>query len=93
VKVMSRLLDRIKRLEQRPELAKPAVFRYGWLEPLPSDYAGERHVVIVKREQNRVAKLRVVRIRGTAWTGAAGVVFFVVMVERVVRGGLLNVSC
>jgi hypothetical protein len=48
--VRSRLLDRIQRLEQRPDLTKPAVFCYGWLKPLPKDYLGERHVVIVKRE-------------------------------------------
>jgi hypothetical protein len=48
--VRSRLLDRIQRLEQRPELAKPAVFRYGWLKTLPKDYAGERHVAIVNRK-------------------------------------------
>jgi hypothetical protein len=29
---------------KRPELAKPAVFRYGWVKPLPEDYAGERHI-------------------------------------------------
>jgi hypothetical protein len=52
VQVRSRLLDRIKRLEQRPELAKPAVFCYGWLKLLPVDYAGERHVAIVKRSPN-----------------------------------------
>jgi hypothetical protein len=48
--VRSRLLDRIQRLEQRPDLTKPAVFCYSWLKPLPKDYLGERHVVIVKRE-------------------------------------------
>jgi hypothetical protein len=48
--VRSRLLERIKRLEQMQELAKPSIFQYGWLKPLPEDYVGERHVVIVKRE-------------------------------------------
>jgi hypothetical protein len=48
--VRSRLVERVKQLEQRQELAKPTVFQYGWLKPLPKDYVGERHVVIVKRE-------------------------------------------
>jgi len=47
--VRSRLLKRIHLLEQRQELAKPKVFQYGWCKPLPKDYVGERHVVIVKR--------------------------------------------
>jgi hypothetical protein len=32
------------------EQTKPLMLRYGWLKPLPEDYVGERHVVIVKRE-------------------------------------------
>jgi hypothetical protein len=27
--------------------------QYGWLTPLPDDFVGERHVVIVKREPTR----------------------------------------
>jgi hypothetical protein len=46
-----RLLARLQRLESQTAMGKPALFRYGWLKPLPSDYAGERHVGIVKREQ------------------------------------------
>jgi hypothetical protein len=46
-------LERVRQLEQRQELAKPTVFQYGWLKPLPKDYVGERHVVIVKREPNK----------------------------------------
>jgi hypothetical protein len=34
-------------------MGAPAMFRYGWLKPLPNDYAGERHVVILKREQTK----------------------------------------
>jgi hypothetical protein len=49
--VSSRLLERVKQLEQRQELAKPSIFRSGWLKPLPEDYVGERHVVIVTRER------------------------------------------
>jgi hypothetical protein len=32
------------------KLAKPAIFQSGYLKPLPEDYVGERHVVIVSRE-------------------------------------------
>ena len=46
----SKLLARLERLEARAEPAAPAIFRYGWLTPLPADFIGERHVVIVKRE-------------------------------------------
>jgi hypothetical protein len=31
-------------------LSRPFVYRYGCLKALPNDFAGERHVVIVKRE-------------------------------------------
>jgi hypothetical protein len=48
-RLRSRLLERIKQLEQRRELAKQTVFHYGWLKPLPKDYVGERHTVIVKQ--------------------------------------------
>jgi hypothetical protein len=46
----SKLLARLERLEARAEPAAPLTFRYGWLTPLPADFTGERHVVIVKRE-------------------------------------------
>ena len=46
----SKLLARLERLEARAGPAAPAIFRYGWLTPLPADFIGERHVVIVKRE-------------------------------------------
>jgi hypothetical protein len=45
-----KLLARLERLEARAEPAAPVIFRYGWLTPLPADFTGERHVVIVKRE-------------------------------------------
>jgi hypothetical protein len=48
----SRLL-RIRRLEKQLKLAQPAVCRYGWIKPLPKDYVGERHVVMIKREPSR----------------------------------------
>jgi len=44
------LLARLARLENRPEMNKPAAMRYGWLKPLPADFTGERHVAIIKRE-------------------------------------------
>ena len=46
----ARLFSRLERLESQSELAKPALFRYGWLKPLPEDYEGERHVVLLKSE-------------------------------------------
>ena len=44
------LRSRLERLEVRVEPKKPHFFRSGYLKTLPSDYVGERHVVIVKRE-------------------------------------------
>jgi hypothetical protein len=49
----SKLLARLERLEARVEPAAPLMFRYGWLRPLPADFTGERHVVIVKREPTK----------------------------------------
>ena len=46
----SRLLSRLENLESRSAIAGPRLFRYGWLKRLPDDFAGERHVVITKRE-------------------------------------------
>jgi hypothetical protein len=52
---MKAVIRRLRRLEvrQRLELAEPAAFRYGWVTPLPEGYAGERHLVMVKREPSR----------------------------------------
>jgi len=47
------LLARLERLEARPETKAPPVFRYGWLRPLPADYAGERHVAMIKRQPTK----------------------------------------
>ena len=44
------LRSRLERLEVKVEPKKPHFFRSGYLETLPPDYVGERHVVIVKRE-------------------------------------------
>ena len=44
------LRSRLARLEARVKPEALPYFRYGWLKPLPSDYAGERHVAIITRE-------------------------------------------
>jgi hypothetical protein len=44
------LRSRLERLEARAVSKKPQLFRSGYLKTLPTDYAGERHVVVVKRE-------------------------------------------
>jgi hypothetical protein len=41
---------RLERLEVVAEPKKPQLIRSGYLKTLPTDYVGERHVVIVKRE-------------------------------------------
>jgi hypothetical protein len=47
------LLSRLQRLEVKTEMNTPVMFQYGWLRRLPSDFTGEKHVVIVKREPSR----------------------------------------
>ena len=44
------LIVRLERLEAilTPKLVP--LIRYGWLLPLPADYVGERHIVIVQQE-------------------------------------------
>jgi hypothetical protein len=49
------LRSRLEKLEARVESKKPQLFRSGYLKTLPSDYIGERHVVIVKREPTGAA--------------------------------------
>ena len=44
------LRSRLERLEVKVEPKKPHFFRSGYLKTLPTEYVGERHVVIVKRE-------------------------------------------
>jgi hypothetical protein len=41
---------RLERLEARLGPKRSRVFRYGYLTRLADDFAGERHVVIVRRE-------------------------------------------
>jgi hypothetical protein len=69
----ARMLSRLKRLETQPGSLPPWGFRWGLLKRLPEDYVGECHVVIVEREPPSSSNTGPVRIRGTAWTGAAGV--------------------
>jgi len=40
----------LEKLEVEVERKKPQIIRCGYLETLPTNYVGERHVVIVKRE-------------------------------------------
>jgi hypothetical protein len=45
--VKATILSRIQRLEAASSVSRgPAKFRYGWLTPLPADWAGERHIVV-----------------------------------------------
>jgi hypothetical protein len=44
------LRSRLERLEVKVEPKKPHFFRTGYLKTLPTEYVGERHRVIVKRE-------------------------------------------
>ena len=44
------LWSRLEKLEVGAERKKPQLIRCGYLKTLPTDYVGERHVVIVKRE-------------------------------------------
>ena len=44
------LRSRLEKLEVVAERKKPQLIRCGYLKTLPTDFVGERHVVIVKRE-------------------------------------------
>jgi hypothetical protein len=44
------LLRRLQILEAKIAPIARTVFRYGFRKPLPADYVGKRHTVIVKRE-------------------------------------------
>lgn len=46
----AKLLSRLKKLEARREAEVGLIVRLGRLRPLPSEFTGSRHVVIVKRE-------------------------------------------
>ena len=48
--IKSNLLARLERLETKLAVVGPVLFQYGWINRLPADFEGERHVVIVKRE-------------------------------------------
>jgi hypothetical protein len=45
------LLSRLGRLETRNQEARQSVMQVGSLKKLPDDFVGERHVVVVKRQQ------------------------------------------
>jgi hypothetical protein len=47
----SKLLSRLERLEAVSQDARQAVMQVGSLKNLPDDFVGERHVVVVKRQQ------------------------------------------
>jgi len=44
------LRRRVEALEQKRRVSPMRLIRYGWRRPLPSDWEGERHVVLVRRE-------------------------------------------
>jgi hypothetical protein len=44
------LLARVERLEAVPAIGKIPFFRYGWLQPLPSNFTGERHIAMLSHE-------------------------------------------
>jgi hypothetical protein len=44
------LLSRLERLEATTWVPTQSIFRSGWLHELPSEFTGESHIVIVKRE-------------------------------------------
>jgi hypothetical protein len=48
----STLRSRLKRLEDRTAAQRANLIRMGVLRKLPSDYAGERHIVVIHRNSN-----------------------------------------
>ena len=46
----SNLLARLERLETKLPVVGPVMLQYGWINRLPADFEGERHVVVVKRQ-------------------------------------------
>jgi hypothetical protein len=46
-----KLLSRLGRLETQYQEARQSVMQVGPLKKLPDDFVGERHVVVVKRQQ------------------------------------------
>jgi hypothetical protein len=47
----TKLLTRLERLETQYQEARQSVMQVGSLKKLPEDFVGERHVVLVKRQQ------------------------------------------
>ena len=48
--IKSNLLARLERLETKVPAVGPVLFQYGWINRMPADFEGERHVVVVKRQ-------------------------------------------
>jgi hypothetical protein len=46
----TRLLTRLDRLEAALAVKQVGMISYGWLNTLPADYVGERHIATVGRE-------------------------------------------
>ena len=47
------LRHRVEALEANRRVSPRRLLRYGWLEPLPPDWQGERHVVMISRKATR----------------------------------------
>ena len=45
----STVLQRVEKLEAHAHAARPPRIRYEWIKPLPQDFVGARHLVIVNR--------------------------------------------
>lgn len=48
----SKIASRLRRLESRVAAKRATLMLHGVLKTLPSDYVGERHIVIVSRKLN-----------------------------------------
>ena len=48
----SKIASRLRRLESRVAAKQASLMRHGVLKMLPSDYVGERHIVVVSRQVN-----------------------------------------
>jgi hypothetical protein len=49
--VKSSVIARLERLESKVRRTAATFFHYGWLAPsLPTDYVGDRHLVVLNRE-------------------------------------------
>ena len=46
----STVLQRLEKLEAHAHAARPPRIRYEWIKPLPQDFVGARHLVILNRQ-------------------------------------------